>query len=185
MTEQANLCRTWSKNPNTGFLILRLFYRIMLIFQGVTVVRKPSNSKVHCMLFHLKRFHVVVKQRWIYEIYQVAEYLDTFPNKQVKVSTMRAHFVSIGFKQIVFWILKTKSLLLIILIERRHEKSRLFAYAKTMTQISFAVTAKLISAFVFATRIVQSLFYLNPKFQASSFFLRLCRLVCVRLGGKP
>ena len=29
------------------------------------------------------------------------------------------------------------------------------------------VTAKLISAFVFATRIVQSLFYLNPKFQAS------------------
>ena len=32
-------------------------------------------------------------------------------------------------------------------------------------------TAKLISAFVFATRIVQFLFYLNPKFQASSSFL--------------
>ena len=32
-----------------------------------------------------------------------------------------------------------------------------FAYAKTKTQISFAVTAKLISAFVFATRIVQPL----------------------------
>ena len=31
---------------------------------------------------------------------------------------------------------------------------RLFAYAKTKTQISFAVAAKLISAFVFATRIV-------------------------------
>ena len=30
------------------------------------------------------------------------------------------------------------------------------------------VTAKLISAFVFATRIVQFLFYFNPKFQASS-----------------
>ena len=43
-----------------------------------------------------------------------------------------------------------------------------FAYAKTKTQISFAVTAKLISAFVFATRIVQSLYFLNPKFQASS-----------------
>ena len=28
-------------------------------------------------------------------------------------------------------------------------------------------TAKLISAFVFATRIVQSLYYLNPKFHAS------------------
>ena len=34
-----------------------------------------------------------------------------------------------------------------------------FAYAKTKTQI----TAKLISAFVFATRIVQSLYFLNPK----------------------
>ena len=33
------------------------------------------------------------------------------------------------------------------------------------------LTAKLISAFVFATRIVQSLFFLNPKFQASSLFL--------------
>ena len=36
---------------------------------------------------------------------------------------------------------------------------------------SFAVTAKLISAFVFTTWIVQYLFYLNPKFQASSAFL--------------
>ena len=35
-------------------------------------------------------------------------------------------------------------------------------------QISFAVAAKLISAFVFATRIVQSLYFLNPKFQAYS-----------------
>ena len=38
-------------------------------------------------------------------------------------------------------------------------KKRIFAYAKTKAQISFAVTAKLISAFVFATRIVQFLFY--------------------------
>ena len=42
-----------------------------------------------------------------------------------------------------------------------------------------------ISAFVFATRIVQFLFYLNPKFQASSSFLLLCRPVCVRPVGKP
>ena len=60
-----------------------------------------------------------------------------------------------------------------------------FAYAKTKAQISFAVTAKLISAFVFATRIVQFLFYLNPKFQASSSFLLLCRPVCVRPVRKP
>ena len=50
-------------------------------------------------------------------------------------------------------------------------ENRLFAYAKTKTQISFAVTAKLISAFVFATRIVQSLYFLNTKLQASSHLL--------------
>ena len=44
---------------------------------------------------------------------------------------------------------------------------------------------KLISAFVFATPVVQFLFYLNPKFQASSSFLLLCRLVCVRPVRKP
>ena len=49
----------------------------------------------------------------------------------------------------------------------------------------FAVTAKLISTFVFATRIVQFLFYLNPKFQASSSFLSLYRPVCVGPGRKP
>ena len=47
----------------------------------------------------------------------------------------------------------------------------IFAYVKTKAQISFAVSAKLISAFVFATRIVQFLFFLNPKFQASSLLL--------------
>ena len=39
-----------------------------------------------------------------------------------------------------------------------------FAFEKTKTQISFAVTAKLISAFIFAAHIVQPLFFLNPKF---------------------
>ena len=60
----------------------------------------------------------------------------------------------------------------------------LVANAKTKAQISFAVTAKLISAFVFATRIVKSLFFLNPKFQASSYLLLLYRPVCVRHGRK-
>ena len=46
-------------------------------------------------------------------------------------------------------------------------------------------TAKLISAFVFATRIVQFLFYLNPKFQASSSFLCVYRPVCVGPVRKP
>ena len=60
-----------------------------------------------------------------------------------------------------------------------------FAYAKTKTQISFAVTAKLISAFVFATRIVRSLYYINPKFQASSHLLWLYRPACVGPGRNP
>ena len=48
-----------------------------------------------------------------------------------------------------------------------HRKKTGFLPMRTQALISFAVTAKLISAFVFATRIVQSLFFLNLKFQAS------------------
>ena len=55
--------------------------------------------------------------------------------------------------------------------ESHREKTGFFAYAKTKAQISFAVTAKLISAFVFATWIAQFLFFLYPKFQASSLLL--------------
>ena len=54
--------------------------------------------------------------------------------------------------------------------------------AKTKPQISCAVTAQLITAFVFATQIVQSLFFLYPKFQASSYLLWLYSTVCVRPG---
>ena len=61
----------------------------------------------------------------------------------------------------------------------------LVSYAKTKTQISCAVTAQLISAFNFAIRIAQSLFYLHPKFQASSHLLWLYSPGCVRPGRKP
>ena len=57
-----------------------------------------------------------------------------------------------------------------------------FPYAKTKTQISFPVTAKLISAFVFA---VQSLYYLNPKFQASSHLQWLYSQIVWDLVGNP
>ena len=40
-------------------------------------------------------------------------------------------------------------------------------------------------AFVFATRIVQSLYFLNTKFHASSCLLLLCSPVCVGPGRKP
>ena len=46
-------------------------------------------------------------------------------------------------------------------------------------------TAKLISAFVFATRIVQFLYFLNPKFQVSSHLLCFYSLVCVGPVWKP
>ena len=76
----------------------------------------------------------------------------------------------------------------------QHEKRLNFSsyLSRIMRKLDFrlcenkgAVTAKLISAFVFATRIVQSLFFLNPKFQASSFLLRLHGPVHVRPGRKP
>ena len=63
-------------------------------------------------------------------------------------------------------------------------ENQIFAYAKTKAQINCAVTAQLISAFIFATLIVQFLFYLKPNFQASSFLLRLYRTFCVRPGRK-
>ena len=67
----------------------------------------------------------------------------------------------------------------------RHEQTQSFVYVKTKAQISFTVTAKLISTFVFATRIAQFLSFQNPKFQASSHLLLLHRPVCVRPGRKP
>ena len=70
-------------------------------------------------------------------------------------------------------------------MSRVMRKPVFLAYAKTKTQISFAVTAKLISVFVFATRIVQSLYFLNPKFHASRHLLCLKSPVYVELVGNP
>ena len=60
-----------------------------------------------------------------------------------------------------------------------------FCICKNKTQISFAVTAKLIIAFVFATRIAQFFFFPNPKFPAFSHLLYLCSSVCVGPVRKP
>ena len=75
----------------------------------------------------------------------------------------------------------------ITLYEPHREKTGFLHYAKTKTQISFAVTAKLISAFVFATRIVQSLYMylLNPKFQASMHFCDCTARFVWDLVGNP
>ena len=73
----------------------------------------------------------------------------------------------------------------ILSFEWPHEKTQHFACAKIKTQISFVVTVKLISAFVFATWIAPFFFFLNPNFQASSLLQRLCMLVCVGPVQKP
>ena len=47
------------------------------------------------------------------------------------------------------------------------------------------VTTKLIRVFVFATQIVQFIYFLNRKFQASSHLRLLYSPVCVGPGRKP
>ena len=60
---------------------------------------------------------------------------------------------------------------MILSFEPPHEKTNNLHMPKLRRRS--AVTAKLISAFVFATRIVQFLYFLNPKFPASSHLLCL------------
>ena len=64
-------------------------------------------------------------------------------------------------------------------------ENRLFAYAKTKTQISFAVTAKLIRAFVFATQIVQSFYFLNRNFKPLAIFCGCTARFVWDLVGNP
>ena len=52
-------------------------------------------------------------------------------------------------------------------------------------EIKVAVTAYLTNAFVFATRMVQFLYFLNTKFPASSYLLCLHRPICVGPVRKP
>ena len=54
-----------------------------------------------------------------------------------------------------------------------------FRICKKKAQINCAVAAQLISAFVLAIEIVQSIYILNPKFQASGHLLWLYSQVCV------
>ena len=63
----------------------------------------------------------------------------------------------------------------LILIEPRYVKTVFFAYAKTKTQISCTVS--------FATWIIQSLYFLNTKFQATNHILWLYSPVCVGPGN--
>ena len=65
------------------------------------------------------------------------------------------------------------------------QKQIIFESRREKTGFLHMRTAKLISVFVFATRIAQSPYYINPKLQASSYLLWLYSLVCVDLVGNP
>ena len=116
----------------------------------------------------------------VWMTFDLSLYLATRTRSSTRTSNQNFSFVNLNLKRFdVLCICTCVNYGLVM------KKKRLFAYAKTETQISFAVTAKLISAFVFATWIVQSLLYLNPKFQALIHLLWLYSLVCIRPGRKP
>ena len=60
-----------------------------------------------------------------------------------------------------------------------------FCICENKAADQLSVTAQLICGFVFATQIVQSLYFLNRKFQASIDLLLLHSLVCVGPGLNP
>ena len=60
-----------------------------------------------------------------------------------------------------------------------------FCISETKYPDQLCCNCKLISAFVFALRIVQFLLFLNPKFPGSSHLLCLNSLVCVKPIRKP
>ena len=70
-------------------------------------------------------------------------------------------------------------------LSRRHEKTGFLHMRKQRRRSALRLHRKLISAFVFATWIVQSLYFLNPKFLVSSHLLWLYSPVCVGLVGDP
>ena len=72
-------------------------------------------------------------------------------------------------------------LIFFMLYEPPHKTNNLHM-RKQRSRSAVQFTAQLISIFVFAIQIVQSVF-LNPKFRASSLLLRLYRLVSVRPVG--
>ena len=65
--------------------------------------------------------------------------------------------------------------------EPPHEKNQQYAVCENKG----ADQLRSYCAFVFATRIVQSLYFLNTKFHASSCLLLLCSPVCVGPGRNP
>ena len=73
----------------------------------------------------------------------------------------------------------------IAILQLAYMRRVIITYARTKVQISCAVTVQLISTFVFTTQIVQSLYFLNPKFHASSHLVWLYSSFVSDLVGNP
>ena len=71
-----------------------------------------------------------------------------------------------------------------VIFEPCHEEI-CFLHRQKQRRIAGRLPAHLISAFVFTTQIIQSLYFINPKFQVSSHLLRLYSQVCDGLVGNP
>ena len=103
-------------------------------------------------------------------------------NNSASVIQISVQSVTSRFMCIVYTEEKSNVYRFLITYEPHHEKTN---NLHMRNQRRRSVTAKLISAFVLATRIVQPLFYLCPKFQASSIHLSLRSSVCVGPFRKP
>ena len=110
--------------------------------------------------------------------------------KECALSTGKLQLVTMEISKIIFQLSIYLLLLEIgvdvgtVVYELLREKTCFFI-CKKKAQISRAVTTQLFNAFVSATKIVQSLFFLCPKFQGSNHLLCLYILVCVGPGWKP
>ena len=82
---------------------------------------------------------------------------------------------------------KCKKYLLVCTVHGLLNSALAFTLSRTveLPHEKTAVTAKLINAFVFATRIVQFPYFLNPKFPACSHLFCLYRCLCRTCSETP
>ena len=69
-----------------------------------------------------------------------------------------------------------------IIYNLHHDNTCFFVCVKTRTQVISVVNAYLISAFVCTTQLINSIYFLNPTFQASMCLFWLNSPICVGLA---
>ena len=91
--------------------------------------------------------------------------------KKLKKKKLWVEFVLLNIQVNSFSVMMGWSHCSWVSTESHHEKTRFLHVRKQRRRSASQKTAKLISAFVFTIRIVQFLFFQNPKFQASNNLL--------------